>query len=38
MAGWAERAKGEGAQLVAFPELCIPGICRDERLVLATLS
>jgi len=32
MAGWAERAKAEGAQLVAFPELCVPGICKDERL------
>ena len=32
MAGWAGRAKGGGAQLVAFPELCVPGICKDERL------
>ena len=32
MGGWAERAKGGGAQLVVFPELCVPGICKDERL------
>jgi predicted amidohydrolase len=36
MAGWAERAKAEGAELVAFPELCIPGICKDERLASVT--
>jgi predicted amidohydrolase len=36
MAGWAERAKAEGAQLVAFPELCVPGICKDERLASVT--
>lgn len=36
MAGWAERAKGGGAQLVAFPELCVPGICKDERLASVT--
>jgi len=36
MAGWAERAKDEGAQLVAFPELCVPGICKDERLASVT--
>ena len=32
MAGWAEQARDGGAQLVAFPELCVPGICKDERL------
>jgi len=32
MAEWAERAKAGGAELVAFPELCVPGICKDERL------
>jgi predicted amidohydrolase len=32
MAGWAERAKSEGAELVVFPELCVSGICKDERL------
>jgi predicted amidohydrolase len=36
MAGWAERAKAEGAELVAFPELCVPGICKDERLASVT--
>jgi N-carbamoylputrescine amidase len=36
MAGWAERARSEGAQLVAFPELCVPGICKDERLASVT--
>lgn len=36
MAGWAERAKDGGAQLVAFPELCVPGICKDERLASVT--
>lgn len=36
MADWAERAKEGGAQLVAFPELCIPGICKDERLASVT--
>jgi predicted amidohydrolase len=36
MAGWAERAKSEGAQLVLFPELCVPGICKDERLASVT--
>jgi predicted amidohydrolase len=38
MASWAERAKFEGAQLVAFPELCVPGICKDERLASVTES
>ena len=32
MAGWAERAKAGGADLVVFPELCVSGICKDERL------
>jgi len=36
MAGWAERAKAGGAELVAFPELCVPGICKDERLAFVT--
>jgi predicted amidohydrolase len=36
MAGWAERARDGGAQLVAFPELCVPGICKDERLAGVT--
>jgi predicted amidohydrolase len=36
MAGWAERAKAEGAALMAFPELCVPGICKDERLASVT--
>lgn len=36
MAGWAERAREGGAQLVAFPELCVPGICKDERLASVT--
>jgi predicted amidohydrolase len=36
MARWAERAKEEGAHLVAFPELCVPGICKDERLASVT--
>jgi len=36
MAGWAARAKDEGAQLVAFPELSVPGICKDERLASVT--
>jgi len=36
MADWAERARKGGAQLVAFPELCIPGICKDERLASVT--
>jgi predicted amidohydrolase len=36
MAGWAERAKAEGAGLVAFPELCVSGICKDERLAAVT--
>jgi predicted amidohydrolase len=38
MTGWAGRAKGEGAELVAFPELCVPGICKDERLAGVTES
>jgi predicted amidohydrolase len=38
MVGWAERAKEEGADLVAFPELCISGICKDERLLSVTES
>jgi predicted amidohydrolase len=33
MASWAEQAKAGGARLVAFPELCVPGICKDERLL-----
>lgn len=32
MAGWAERAKTGGAEMVVFPELCVSGICKDERL------
>jgi (R)-amidase len=32
MGGWAERAKTGGADLVVFPELCVSGICKDERL------
>jgi predicted amidohydrolase len=36
MAAWAERAKGGGAQLLVFPELCVPGICKDERLAGAS--
>ena len=32
MAAWAERAKAGGADLVAFPELSVSGICKDERL------
>ena len=32
MAGWAERAKTGGADLIAFPELCVSGICKDDRL------
>ncbi len=36
MAHWAERAKSQGAELVAFPELCVPGICKDERLASVT--
>jgi len=32
MARWAGRASHEGAALIVFPELCIPGICKDERL------
>jgi predicted amidohydrolase len=36
MAVWTERAKAEGALLVAFPELCVPGICKDERLASVT--
>jgi len=36
MAGWAERAREGGAQLVAFPELCVPGICKDDRLASVT--
>jgi predicted amidohydrolase len=38
MAGWAERAKAGGAALVAFPELCVPGICKDERLASVSES
>jgi len=36
MAGWAEQAKSGGAQLVVFPELCVSGICKDERLASVT--
>ena len=32
MAGWAERAGTGGADMVVFPELCVSGICKDERL------
>jgi predicted amidohydrolase len=32
MAGWAARAKACGADMVVFPELCVSGICKDERL------
>ena len=35
MAGWAERAKTGGAEMVVFPELCVSGICKDERLASA---
>jgi predicted amidohydrolase len=38
MAVWAERAKAAGARLVAFPELCVSGICKDERLAGVTES
>jgi len=38
MATWAERARDGGAQLVAFPELCVSGICKDERLPSVTES
>jgi predicted amidohydrolase len=38
MAAWAERAKQGGADLVAFPELCVSGICKDERLGSVTES
>ena len=36
MAGWAERAKAAGADMVVFPELCVSGICKDERLASVT--
>jgi predicted amidohydrolase len=36
MAGWAERAKSGGAEMVVFPELCVSGICKDERLASVT--
>jgi predicted amidohydrolase len=36
MAGWTERAKAGGAQLIVFPELCVPGICKDGRLASVT--
>jgi predicted amidohydrolase len=36
MAGWAERAKAGGADMVVFPELCVSGICKDERLASIT--
>jgi predicted amidohydrolase len=36
MAGWAERAKAGGAHMVVFPELCVSGICKDERLASLT--
>ena len=36
MAGWAERAKTGGADMVVFPELSITGICKDERLASIT--
>lgn len=32
MAVWAERAKIGGAEMVVFPELCVSGICKDDRL------
>ena len=32
MADWAERAQTGGADMVVFPELCVSGICKDERL------
>jgi predicted amidohydrolase len=38
MAGWAERAKLAGAGMVVFPELCVSGICKDERLASVTES
>jgi len=36
MADWAEQAKAGGAELVAFPELCVSGICKDDRLASVT--
>ncbi len=36
MAGRAEQAKAGGADLVVFPELCVSGICKDERLASVT--
>jgi len=36
MAGWAEQAKSGGAAMVVFPELCVSGICKDERLASVT--
>jgi predicted amidohydrolase len=36
MAGWADRARSGGAQMVVFPELCVSGICKDERLASVT--
>jgi predicted amidohydrolase len=36
MAGWAEAARDGGAHLVVFPELCVSGICKDDRLASVT--
>ncbi len=38
MAMWAERAVAGKAQLVVFPELCVSGICKDDRLDSVTES
>ena len=39
MAGWAEWARDGGAQLVAFPELCVAETGDgEEQLVFATLQ
>jgi N-carbamoylputrescine amidase len=36
MASWAERARTGDADMVVFPELCVSGICKDERLASTT--
>jgi predicted amidohydrolase len=36
MEAWAEKARAGGAELLAFPELCVSGICKDERLASLT--
>jgi predicted amidohydrolase len=38
MAMWAERAAKGRAELVVFPELCVSGICKDDRLDSVTES